>query len=42
MHSLDNLEINRIREGRTIYQRPNILKKDPFDRCVGKIINKNC
>ena len=35
MHSFENLEITRIREGRTMYHKDNILKKDPFNRCIG-------
>ena len=36
MHSFENVETNRIREGRTVYPKANILKKDPYNRCIGK------
>lgn len=38
MHSFENAEINTLKEGRTIFQRVNILKKDPYNRCIGILI----
>lgn len=35
MHSFENAEINQMKEGRTIFQRNNLLKKDPYNRCIG-------